>query len=108
MAREELAAAGSGKAHDVLDVRHGGRDRPERRRIQRASNESQSQRAAHSALDLEPARRDVFVRDPIACRVKREAEDNSTQPGANQGPAGRAGSDMHGDDHRQRERTVTT
>ena len=85
----------------MLDVRHGGRHGPERRRIQRPANEGESQHAGDAAADLESSRVDVLVRDAIAGSMEHETEHDRTQPGADQGPAGRTRGDVHGDDHSQ-------
>jgi hypothetical protein len=82
---EELAAARAQEREDVLEVGCGARPGAERCRIERAAARSQEDEARETATDLEAARADVLVRQPIA----REVEDRAQQERRESRPAGR-------------------
>ena len=73
--RKELAAAGSGEADDVLDVRRRGGERADRHRAQRSVASGEREPARHTAAELE-ALREKFRGQPfevIAVNVDHDA-----------------------------------
>ena len=96
---EEFAAARAQERQDVLEVGCGARRGAERRRIERATARGEEDEARETAADLEAARADVLVRQPIA----REMKDRTEQDRRDPRPAGGAGSGarrhMKRDDH---------
>jgi hypothetical protein len=84
---EELAAARAQEREDVLEVGCGARSGAERCRIERAAACGEEDEARETAADLEAARADVLVRQPIA----REVEDRAQQERRESRPAGGTG-----------------
>jgi hypothetical protein len=84
---EEFAAARAQERQDVLEVGCGARRGAERRRIERATARGEEDEARETAADLEAARADVLVRQPIA----REMKDRTEQDRRESRPAGGAG-----------------
>jgi hypothetical protein len=84
---EEFAAARAQERQDVLEVGCGARRGAERRRIERATARGEEDEARETAADLEAARADVLVRQPIAREMKDRAEQDRREPR----PAGGAG-----------------
>jgi len=83
----------------VLEIRCGARYRAQRRRIQCAASRGKKRKADEAATDLEPARADVFVRNPVTRKVQDRPEQKRRKPRAAGGPGGGARGDMEGDDH---------
>jgi hypothetical protein len=71
---EELAAARAQEWEDVLEVGCGARPGAERSRIKRAPARGEKDEARETAADLEAARADVLVRQPIAREVEDRAQ----------------------------------
>jgi hypothetical protein len=71
---EELAAARAQEREDVLEVWCGARSGAERCRIKRAAACGEEDEARETAADLEAARADVLVRQPIASEVEDRAQ----------------------------------
>src|SRR6266702_1286966 len=96
---EELAAMRAQEGQDVLEVGCGARPGAERRRIERAAACGEEDEARETAADLEAARADVLVRQPIA----REVKDRAQQERPDARPAGGTGRGarryVKGDDH---------
>jgi len=84
---EELAAARAQEREDVLEVGCGARPSAERCRIERAAARGEEDEACETAADLEAARADILVRQPIA----REVEDRAKQERRESRPAGGTG-----------------
>jgi hypothetical protein len=84
---EELAAARAQEREDVLEVGCGARSGAERCRIERAAACGEEDEARETAADLEAARADVLVRQPIA----REVEDRAQQERRESRPTGGTG-----------------
>jgi hypothetical protein len=84
---EELPAAWAQEREDVLEVGCGARPSAERCRIERAAAGGEEDEAHETAADLEAARADVLVRQPIA----REVEDRAKQERRESRPAGGTG-----------------
>ena len=84
---EEFAAARAQEREDVLEVGCGARRGAERRRIERATARGEEDEARETAADLEAARADVLVRQPIAREMKDRTEQDRREPR----PAGGAG-----------------
>ena len=100
MARKQLSAARLGKRQDVLEVRRRGGERPDRRGRERPVANRERGEDGSTASDLERARSDVHMRNPVAERV----EHRSDRHGGAARPAGsagrRPGRDVERDDHR--------
>ena len=77
---EEFAAARAQERQDVFEVGCGARRGAERRRIERATARGEEDEARETAADLEAARADVLVRQPIACEVKDRAQQERRDP----------------------------
>ena len=77
---EEFAAARAQERQDVLEVGCGARRGAERRRIERATARGEEDEARETAADLEAARADVLVRQPIAREMKDRAEHDRREP----------------------------
>jgi hypothetical protein len=84
---EELAATRAQERQDVLKVRCGARPGAERCGIERATARGEEDEAHEPAPDLEAARADVLVREPIS----REVEDRAQQERRESRPAGGTG-----------------
>jgi hypothetical protein len=82
---EELAAVWAQEGQDVLEVGCGARSGAERRRIERAAACGEEDEARETAADLEAARADVFVRQPITREVKDRAQQERRDPRATRG-----------------------
>ena len=79
---EEFGAARAQEREDVLEVGCGARRGAEGRRIDRATARGEEDEARETAADLEAARADVLVRQPIA----REMKDRTEQDAASRDP----------------------
>ncbi|MGZ8697295.1 MAG: hypothetical protein ACXWZ1_08050 [Gaiellaceae bacterium] len=77
---EEFAAARAQERQDVLEVGCGARRGAERRWIERATARGEEDEARETAADLEAARADVLVRQPIAREMKDRAEQDRREP----------------------------
>jgi hypothetical protein len=77
---EELAAVRAQEGQDVLEVGCGARPGAERRRIERPAARGEEDETGETAADLEAARADVLVRQPIAREVKDRAEQERRDP----------------------------
>jgi len=71
---EELAAARAQEREDVLEVGCGARPGAERCRIERAAARGEEDEARETAADLEAARANVLVRQPIGREVEDRAQ----------------------------------
>jgi hypothetical protein len=99
VAWEELPATGPRKRQDVLQVGRSGGDGTHGRRIEWSPYECQRQHSRDAAHDLESPRRDVLVRNPVACEVEDRSEEGGSARGAGEQAADRAGRDVQRDDH---------
>jgi hypothetical protein len=77
---EELAAARAQEREDVLEVGCGARRGAERPRIDRATARGEEDEARETAADLEAARADVLVGQPIAHEMKDRTEHDRREP----------------------------
>src|SRR5439155_25405583 len=97
---EELAAARAQEGEDVLELGCGARPGAERRRIWRAAARGEEDDARETAADLEAARVDVFVRQPVAREVKNRAQQERCESrpadGTGRGARGHVKRDDHG------------
>jgi hypothetical protein len=96
---EELAAARAQERQDVLEVGCGARRGAERRRIERATARGEEDEARETAADLEAARADVLVRQPIARKMKDRAEQDRREPRSAGGAGRGARRHVKRDDH---------
>jgi len=100
VAREELAAARTWQADDVLEIRSGGCRRTEGRRVEHAPSERDEEQQRYAASQLEPPRRDVPVRNSVAYRVAEQPERHCGAPRRGRGADGRPARHVQADDHR--------
>ena len=77
---EELAAARAQEREDVLEVGCGAGRGAEGRRMGRATARGEEDEGRETAADLEAARADVLVRQPIAREMKDRTEQDRREP----------------------------
>lgn len=99
---EELAAARAQEREDVLEVGCGTGRGAEGRRIDRATARGEEDEGRETAADLEAARADVLVGQPIAREMKDRTEHDRREP--RPGGGARRGTRRHvkRDDHSYR------
>jgi hypothetical protein len=107
VAVEELEAARAQEREDVLEVGCGARSGAERRRVERAAARGEENEAGETAADLEAARADVSVRQPIAREVKDRAQQERREPRPTGGTGRGARRHVKRDDHGYRPSTST-
>ncbi len=96
---EELATARAQEQEDVLEVGCGARPAAERRRIERAAASGEEDEARETAADLEAARAEVLVGQPIAREVKDRAQQDRRDPRPAGGTGRGASRYVKRDDH---------
>ena len=96
---EELATARAQEREDVLEVGCGARPGAERRRVERAAARGEEDEARETAADLEAARAEVLVGQPIAREVKDRAQQESRDPRPAGGTGRGARRHVKRDDH---------
>jgi hypothetical protein len=87
------------EGQDVLEVGRGARPGADRRRIERAAACGEKDEARETAADLEAARADVLVRQPITREVKDRAQQERRDPRPTRGTGRGARRHVKGDDH---------
>ena len=90
------------EGQDVLEVGCGARPGADRRRIERAAACGEEDEARETAADLEAARADVLVRQPIAREMEDRAQQERTEARAAGGTGRSARRDVERDDHNYR------
>jgi hypothetical protein len=91
---KQLASTGPQRREDVLEIGCGARCPAERGRIECTASSGKKRKTDEAAADLEPARGDVFVWDPVTCEVQDRPQKKRGKPRAASGPGGGARRDM--------------
>jgi hypothetical protein len=97
--REDLPATRAGEREDMLEVRRGRRDRPDRRRMEGTAHGRQRQHSQHAAADFEPARGDVLVRNPVGREMEHRPKDDRPDTRADDCATCCPRGNVHGNDH---------
>jgi hypothetical protein len=99
---EELATTRPRQSEHVLEVGRRRHCPANHRRVERPPRKREQTEQGEAGTDLEPARGDVPVRQPVAREVQKWTDRERAETRARGGTARRAGGDVERDDHRVR------